>query len=259
MARNVADAALMLDAMAGRRDDDPLSLEKPAEPFLVAALRAELPRRVAYSPGLGLCRVSPLVRAVVDAAIARLESAGVIVEEATPDLADAPEIFRTLRAAGLAASLKREYDEQRHLLKPEIIWNIECGLALDAGAIVRAERARGQLYQRFCSFLRRFELFLVPAAILPPFDVKTRWIRELEGETFDSYIEWFRINYVLTLTSFPVLCLPCGLTPQELPIGLQIVGQPRGEAALLSAGAAIESIFGLSQRLPLDPGTLDRA
>jgi amidase len=258
MARDVADLALMLDGMAGRHDEDPLSLERPAEPFLTSALRASLPRRVAYSPDLGICRVTAPVRAALATAIAQLESAGVIVEEATPDLADAPEIFRTLRAAGFAAKRKREYDEQRHLLKPEIVWNIECGLALDADAIGRAERARGRLYHHMRGFMRRFDLLLAPAAILPPFDVKTRWIQELEGEVFDNYVEWIRVTYALTLTALPVLCLPCSLTPDALPVGLQIVGQPRGEGALLSAGNAIESIFGLCGRLPLDPGTADQ-
>ncbi len=258
MARNVPDVALMLDAMAARHDQDPLALEKPAEPFLTAALSAGLPRRVAFSLDLSLCRLSPSVREVCNVAIAQLEGAGVIVEEAAPDLADAPEIFGILRAAACAANLRREYDEQRHLLKPEIIWNIECGLALDAEAIARAARARDRLYQRVLAFMSRFDLLLAPAAILPPFDVKTRWIRELEGEVFENYFEWIRITYALTLTSLPVLCLPCGLTPQGLPIGLQIMGQPWGEAALLSAGAAIESIFGLSGHLRLDPGTLDR-
>jgi amidase len=253
MARNVADAALMLDAMAGRHDEDPLSLEAPAETFLAAALGPRLPRRVAYSADLGICPVTPAVREVVGAAMRRLAQEGVIVEEATPDLADAPEIFRVLRAAGFAAGLKDEYERHRDLLKPEVIWNIEQGLALDAAAVGRAERARGRLYHRMLAFLGDYDLLLVPAASLPPFDVGTRWIGALEGETFDSYVEWLRIAYALTLTSLPVLCLPCGLTADGLPIGLQLVGRPRGEASLLQAGAAMEAIFGMADNVPMEP------
>ena len=104
--------------------------------------------------------------------------------------------------------------------------------------------------------MKDYDLLLVPAASLPPFDVATRWIRSLEGENFESYVEWIRITYALTLTSLPILCLPCGLTDDGLPIGLQLVGRPRGEAALLSAGAALEEVFGLAHRLPLDPRSL---
>ena len=253
MARNVADAALMLDAMAGRSDEDPLSLEAPAEPFLTAALRPRLPQRVAYSPDLGICSLAPAVREAVDAAVARLAGEGVDIVPATPELSDAPEIFKTLRAAGFAAGLSQEYTDHRHHLKPEVIWNIEHGRGLTAEDIGRAERARGRLYQRVLGFMRDVDLLLVPAAITPPFDVETRWIREWEGVVFDNYVEWIRITYAITLTSLPVLCLPCGLTPQGLPIGLQLVGQPRGEPALLAAGAAMEEIFDLSGRVPLDP------
>jgi len=253
MARNVGDCALMLDAMAGRHDVDPMSLEAPGETFLSSALKPKLPQRVAYSADLGICPVDATVRESVGAAMKKLAAAGIAVEEATPDLHDAPAIFRVLRAAGFAASLKGEYENHRNLLKPEVIWNIETGMALDAAAIGQAEKGRGQLYHRVLAFMKNYDLLLVPAAILPPFDVKTRWIKSLGGETFDSYVEWIRITYALTLTSLPILCIPCGVTKDGLPIGLQLVGKPRGEAALLAAGAALEQVFGIAGQLPIDP------
>jgi len=253
MARNVADAALMLDIMSRRDDEDPLSLEAPCSSFLAAALRPTLPRRIAYSPDLGICRVTPAVRAVVDAAVARLAGEGIEIEMAAPDLADAQSIFKTLRAAGFAASLDQDYETHRALLKPEVIWNIEQGRSLRALDVGRAERARGRLYHRVCAFMADYDLLLVPAAILPPFEVERHWITELEGEVFDNYVEWIRITYALTLTALPVLAIPCGLTPQGLPIGIQLVGKPRGEAGLLAAGVALEAIFGLASRLPIDP------
>ena len=253
MARNVGDCALMLDAMAGRHDEDPLSLEAPREPYLRAAEGARLPVRVAYSPDLGICPVNPAVRQTVAAAMKKLAAAGVIVEEATPDLHDAQEIFRILRAAGFVAGLKPEYDSYRDQLKPEVIWNIEQGLALDAEAIGQAEKGRGQLFHRVLAFMKNYDLLLVPAASLPPFDVKTRWIRALEGETYENYVEWIRITYALTLTSLPILCIPCGMTTEGLPIGLQLVGRLHGEAALLRAGAAMEELFGIASLLPIDP------
>jgi amidase len=253
MARNVGDAALMLDAMVGRHDEDPLSLEAPAESFRAAAERPRLPRRVAYSADLGICPVTPAVRAVAGAAMRRLAAAGVAVEEACPDLADAPAIFRTLRAADFAAGLKEAYERHRDRLKPEVIWNIEQGRALDADAVGAAERGRGRLYHRAVAFMRDYDLLLVPAASLPPFDVGITWIRALEGESFDNYVEWIRITYALTLTALPILCLPCGVTEDGLPVGLQLVGRPRGEMSLLQAGAALEDLFGLAGRLPIDP------
>ena len=75
----------------------------------------------------------------------------------------------------------------------------------------------------------------------------------LEGESFDNYVEWIRITYALTLTALPILCLPCGVTEDGLPVGLQLVGRPRGEMSLLQAGAALEDLFDLAGRLPIDP------
>lgn len=253
MARNVADCALMLDAMVGRHDEDPMSLEAPAAPFLASALKPKMPVRVAYSADLGICPVDRTVRETTGAAMKKLASSGVIVEEASPDLHDAAEIFKVLRAAGFAAGLSEEYANHRKLLKPEVVWNIEAGLALKPEEIGRAEKGRGQLYHRVLAFMKNYDLLIVPAAILPPFDVKTRWIKSLEGETFDNYVEWIRITYALTLTSLPILCIPCAVTKDGLPIGIQLVGKPRGEAALLAAGGALEQLFGIAGSLPIDP------
>jgi amidase len=94
---------------------------------------------------------------------------------------------------------------------------------------------------------------LCPAAIVPPFDVKTRWIRELDGIHFDDYVDWLRIASAITLTSCPALSVPCGFTTEGRPVGLQIVGPPRGEAALLSAALAFEDMIGLAALLPIEP------
>ena len=161
--------------------------------------------------------------------------------------------FKTLRALGFVASLKEQYDRNRDQLKPDVIWNIEHGLSLDAVAIARAERARGRLYQRFAGFMRDYELLICPAAQVPPFPVETRWLREIAGQALDNYVEWIRITYAITLTGAPVVALPCGMTADGRPVGLQFVGRPRGEAPLIAAAAAFEALAGLAGKVPLAP------
>src|SRR5690349_13395464 len=129
MARTVGDAALMLDAMAGRDERDPLSLEAPAEPFLASAEAPSLPPRIAWSTDLGITPVDPDVRAVCASAIERLTAAGARIDEAHPDLSPAPEAFHVLRGAGFVAGLGPLLDEHPELLKPDVVWNIEAGLA----------------------------------------------------------------------------------------------------------------------------------
>ena len=110
MARDVADCALMLDAMCGSHPEDPLALPAPPEPFLAAALSPELPAHIAWSDDLGITPVEPEVRAVCRAAVERLAAAGVGVAEAHPDLGTAPDVFHALRAAGFVAALGPLYE-----------------------------------------------------------------------------------------------------------------------------------------------------
>ncbi len=255
MGRTVGDVALMLDAMAGWHLEDPLSLEAPADSFQAAAASRHLPRRVGFSADLGITPVDAEVRDICAAAAQRLADRGIAVDEACPDFAGAAEAFRTLRAAGFVAGYLPLYETRRQQLKPDVIWNIEHGMRLTAAEIARAELARGALYHRVAAFFTEHDLLLCPAACVPPFDVKTRWLASLNGVAFDNYVEWIRITYAVTLTSCPALSLPCGFTRDGRPVGLQLVGRPRGESALLAAAAAVEETLDLARLLPIDPRT----
>jgi amidase len=253
MGRTVGDVALMLDAMVTHHPEDPLALDPPNQPFQLAASERRAPQRVAFSPDLGITPVDAEVGEICAAAVQRFAEAGVVVEEACPDFSGAAEAFGVLRALGFVAGHRAHYDAHRDKLKPEIIWNIERGLALGADDIARAELARGALFHRMAAFFRTYDLLLCPAACVPPFDVRTRWLKELNGVAFDNYVEWIRITYAITLTSCPALSLPCGFTRDGRPVGLQMVGRPRGEAELLGAAAALEEILDLVKQLPIEP------
>ena len=173
------------------------------------------------------------VAAICARAAETLAGAGVEVADACPDLSGALDVFQVLRAALFSADKGELLETHRDALKPEIVWNIEKGLALDADTIARAERARGAIYQRCVRFFARHELLLCPCVIVPPFDVDIRWIDEVEGRRFDNYVDWLGLTFVLTLTACPSASVPVGFTEAGLPVGLQILGPPRGEAAVL--------------------------
>jgi len=253
MGRTVGDVALMLDAMVARHPEDPISLELPQEPFQIAAAERRAPRRVAFSADLGIGPVDAEVRDLCAAAARRFGEAGAAVEEACPDFSGAVECFGVLRAVGFVAGHREHYEAHRDKLKPDVIWNIERGMALTADDVARAELARGALYHRVVDFFRSYDLLLCPAACVPPFDVKTRWLKELNGVAFDNYVEWIRMTYAITLTSCPALSLPCGFTRDGRPVGLQMVGRPRGEAELLGFAAALEEILDIAKLIPIDP------
>jgi amidase len=255
MARTVEDLALLLDAMAGEHPADPLSLPEPATPFLVAARSGWRPRRVAWSATLGVTPVDPEVAAITRRAAERCAELGAVVEEAHPDLAGVHECFHVLRAYDYAVTKAALLRTHRDLLKPEVIWNIEKGLALTVEALERAETERVRLSANALAFFERYDLLLTPATIVPPFPVEQRYVKECAGVTFDNYLDWLAIAYAITMVFCPGLSLPCGFTAEGLPVGLQIAGPPRSEAKILAAAKGLEDILGLRASTPIDPRT----
>jgi amidase len=253
MARNVMDVALLLDAMAGEHPADPLSLPAVQPSFREAAASGWRPRRVAYSADLGITPVDPEVAAITRAAAIRLAGEGVIVEETHPDLSEAHDCFQVLRAFDFAVSKAKLLREHRDLLKPEVIWNIEKGLALRVEDVERAEAQRIALAERTLAFFASYDLLLTPATIVAAFPVEQRCLKECAGKTFDNYVEWLAIVYAITLACCPALSLPCGFTAETLPVGLQVVAPPRAEGRLLAGAKFIEDVLALKLRAPIAP------
>jgi amidase len=243
MGRNVEDMALLLDALSGEHPADPLSLPLLPKTFLESARSDWKPKRVAYSADLGITPVDPEVAALTRAAADRLANAGVIVEEAHPDLSEAHECFQVLRAFDFAVSKAKLLREKRALLKPEVIWNIEKGLALTMDEIERAEAQRIAMTARMLAFFATYDLLLSPATIVAAFPIEQRYLAECAGHKFDNYVEWLAIVYAITLCCVPALSLPCGFNREKLPVGLQVVAPPRAEGRLLAGAKFIEEIL----------------
>jgi amidase len=253
MARNVEDLALLLDAMSGEHAADPLSLPMPPASFLSAARSGRKPKRIAYSPDLGITPVDPEVAAITRKAAERFAEAGAIVEEAHPDLREAHECFHVLRAFDFAMTKAALLRTKRDLLKPEVIWNVEEGLKLTVEQIARAEAQRVEMTARTVEFFKTYDLLLAPATIVAPFPIEQRYVAECAGKKFDNYVEWLGIVYAITLACCPALSLPCGFTASGLPVGLQMVAPPRGEAQLLAGAKLLEDVLGVRGITPIDP------
>jgi amidase len=253
MARNVDDLALFLDAMSGEHPADPLSLPRLPASFLSAARFGKRPKRIAYSPDLGITPVDPEVAAITRKAASRFAEAGVVVEEAHPDLREAHECFHVLRAFDFAITKAALLRNKRDQLKPEVIWNIEEGLKLSVEQLERAEAQRLAMAARTLEFFEKYDLLLTPATIVPPFPIEHRYVAECAGKKFDNYVEWLGIVYAITLACCPALSLPCGFAASGLPVGLQMVAPSRGEAQLLAGAKVLEDILGVRGTTPIDP------
>ena len=187
------------------------------------------------------------------AGAARFADAGSVVEESCPDFSDALETFQTLRAAAFVVNRAPLLEKHRDKMKPEMIWNIEKGMKQTSGDISRALSARGALYGRVAAWFDDHDVLAVPAAIVPPFDVDIRYIEKVGDYEFGNYVDWLYITFAITLTGCPAISVPCGFTETGLPVGLQLVGRPRGEAELLRFAAKFEEMSGLADLVPLDP------
>lgn len=253
MARNVPDLALLFDAMCAQHPDDPLTLPPPATPWIEAVRSPNAPKRVAFSPDLGIVPVEPEVKAICRDAMRHFEAIGARVEEACPDFTGALDAFQTLRATLVAAALGHHLPNQRNRIKPDIVWNIEKGQTQTAEDTVRAERVRGQLYHRIAAFFESYDLLVCPAAPVPPFPVEINYPEVIDGVKSHTYIDWIGITFAVTLTACPVIAIPAGFTASGLPVGVQLIGKPRGEAALLGAAALYEQATGLHKLLPIEP------
>ncbi|WP_282795890.1 amidase [Streptomyces sp. CC224B] len=252
MARSVGDVALLLSAMAGPDPRCPLSLETPP----AASFRAPLERdtrglRVAWAPDLGgRVPVDPDVREVLARQAAVFEALGWRVEEACPDLDGADAVFRVERAHSFALALGAVLDDHRELLKPTVVWNIEEGRKLTAADLAAATAEHTRMLHAAVAFFERYDVLVAPVSQVAPFAVEREYPDVVDGRAQETYIDWMRSAFFVSLLGGPALAVPAGFTEAGLPVGVQIVGPPRAERAVLEAGAAFEAATGWGRRRP---------
>ncbi len=243
MARTVADTALLLSVQAGHYRDDPLSLGQPGHAFAGTLARDLRGLRVAWTPDLDLVPVAPELASIAESAAHTFRDLGCHVERDCPDLRGAMEVFQVQRAAALAVlghALDRDVPDWREHAREPVIWNIERGLALQAREILEAEVTRTHIYRRVVEFFERYDALLLPATQVPPFPVETDWVREINGQPMDTYIDWMTICCAVSVTGLPAISVPAGFTPEGLPAGVQIVTGPHDDLGLLQLAHEFE-------------------
>ena len=250
MARTVADVALLLSAIAGPDLRAPLSIAEPGSRFAQPLERDLRGVRVAWGRDFGGLPVDPRVTAALDSQRHVLTDLGCIVEDAEPDWKDADEIFQILRAWGFESGLGALLDEHRAQMKDTVVWNIEQGRKLSGAQVAWAERERTALYERVSSFMGRYEFLALPVSQVPPFDVETPYPTAINGVPMATYVDWMRSCSYISLTGLPAISVPCGFTPEGLPVGLQLVARHQDEFGLLQIAHAFEQATSFGQQRP---------
>ena len=250
MARTVADVALLFSAMAGPDARAPLCLEEPGSVFRAPLERDFKGTRIAWSSDLGGLPIEPEVARTIAAQRRVFAELGCLVEDATPDLRDADEIFRVLRAWDYELAFGALLREHRALMKDTVVWNIEQGARLSGPQVGAAEVKRTALYHRMREFMQRYDYLVAPVVQVLPFDVDVPWVTRINDVQFDTYLDWMRSCYYITVTGAPAISVPCGFSGSGLPVGLQIIGGHRQDFGVLQIAHAFEQATRLGERRP---------
>lgn len=251
MARSVDDLALLLSVMAGPDLRAPASLEEPGAGF--ARVRDIDPARLRVAVAAdfgGMMPIEPEVVDLVTAAGETFEALGANVERAMPDLTHADEVFAIRRAWQFAANLGPVVDMHPEQVKQAIRWNVEKGRSLSVDDLTRALVWGEQLYRRVVEFFGQYDVLVVPAAQVVPFDIALEYPSEINGRPMANYLEWMRACSDITPTGTPAISVPAGFTASGLPVGVQLIAAPRADARLLSIAKIFEQATGHAHRRP---------
>ena len=242
LARDVGDVALLLSVIAGPDPRVPTALADPG-PAFAPPLSCDLRGlRVALSPDLGrLLEVDREVAAVVEGAGARFAAAGAHVETAHPDLAEAEDTFRTLRAWLFQAGFGELLAAHPDAFKRSLADNIRAGEGLTGADVARAYAGRTALAERMRRFFESYDVLVLPTSQVPPFPADQEYPAAINGRPTATYLDWMRSCYVITVTGCPAISVPAGQTRDGLPVGVQIVAPFGADRRLLEVAAAFEA------------------
>jgi len=252
MARTVADTALMLSVMAGPDDRSPISYDVDTREFLASVKGPSVKGwRIAWTPDLdGLVPVDDEVRAIVERAAAVFRSLAARVERACPDMTDVPEIVRTSRGLLMVARHADKLPEHRAILQEGLVENTEQGLRLTSREIAQGELIRTRQWERVRAFFETRDLLAMPTMATPAFPLDQPYVLMVNGQPLGKGMQRSYLTYAWSVLGLPAISIPCGFTRDGLPVGLQIVGKRRGEAAVLRAAAAFEAAQPWAKRVP---------
>ncbi len=253
MARSVRDCALFMDAMAGFEPRFPISYPEPTTPFQTAVDQADGKLRIAYAPDLdGLSPVDTEVKDHLASVLKLLGKEGAEVDETCPDIQGLEKTYHTLRGLIWATAARRLPAHIQSHFKKTLADNTAFGQSLTVDDITDANLNRTAIFNNMMGLFDTFDVLACPTVGCMPHPQSEEWVHEIGGQTLIGYMDWLRFAFLATTTGLPAISVPVGLGPRGLPVGLQLIGKPRGEAGLLAAARAVEVAVG-GPLGPIDP------
>ena len=239
MARNVRDAATLLQALAGYDSRDINAMREKPPNFSKGLDEGVEGLKVAWSADLGYAAVDPEVARIAYEGAQVFEELGCEVAEPQISLQHPIEYFMTIFSTGAYVSYRELYENQRDLLTSYVRGNMALGESVTGVDFVKAMLDYQRLKSRTDDVMEEYDLLLTPTMSVPAFEIGQH-PREIDGQPVDPRLGYMPYTPVFNLTGQPAASVPCGFTEDGMPIGLHIVGRRGDEATVLRASAAFE-------------------
>jgi Asp-tRNA(Asn)/Glu-tRNA(Gln) amidotransferase A subunit family amidase len=253
MARNVKDLALLLNILAGFDPSDPVSVPLPFRSHRSSDEKNERWRRVMWYTDDGISPVTEATRKTVERAAAALSGLGYQVEERRPQgLEQSHDLFFVwLGFVGVHGLLKL-YEGREDLMGPlmQALGHIAGKQDFTLDQYLDVWNGRDKLRISVVNEMMQCPIILAPVVAMPAFEHSHEGGFEIEGQPVE-YLKAFSYSQAYNLLGFPVVVVPCGRSPEGLPIGVQVVGRPFEEEDVLVTAALLEEALGGYQRPPI--------
>jgi aspartyl-tRNA(Asn)/glutamyl-tRNA(Gln) amidotransferase subunit A len=250
--RTVADAALMMDVMAGPDDRDRTSLPASGVNYLESIKAGVKGLKVAYTSDLAVSAVDSEVTEITRKAAFALSELGCDVVEDDPGIPDMAQDLTVMVILETVTSHEHHLEEATEKMYTLYKPFLELMDVFNGRDRVRVDYNREEMWDKMRRFFEKYDLLLTPTAACPAFDFKEGGM--LGPETINGVEQnpasWIGFTFPFNFTGQPAASIPCGFTAGGLPVGLQIVGRRYDEPTVLRAAAAFEAAHPWAERHP---------
>jgi amidase len=239
MARSVRDIELLLSIQSKLDPSDPHA-HGPYE----SAQGTSKKYKIAWLGNWGgAYQIDPVIIKKCEEALNVLEAQGHQIVEPKPIFsADLLwESWTTLRSWTLSEKHRDNYTNplERTLLKPEVIWETEKGLALTPEDIFKASKIRSDWFKETSRM--SYDALVLPSTQVFPFSTDMNWPSQILDKEMDTYHRWMEVVIPASLTGLPSISVPVGFGPDNTPVGMQLIGHRRNDANILALAKQYES------------------
>ena len=250
MSRTVADAALMVEVMAGPHPLDHTTLEAWPAPYLRRLHEGIAGKRIAYSPDLGHARVDPEVGGLVAQAAQRFaEAAAAKLEGVTLGWGSlGPDLARGFWSAHMTR-LARHLPEWEPQMDPGLVACIRSGTTITIAGYQEMRERKMDYISRINAWFEDWDFLVTPTVSVAAFPADRLMPEHWPQHPWD-WLSWAEFSYPFNMSWNPAATVPCGFTAAGLPVGLQIVGRRFDDLGVLQASAAFERALPWADRRP---------